>query len=286
MLRFFAPLLLVTTLAGSCQSATPEETYRESTLPPQRTVVSVPDSRRATSEPVEVPFGDLTVEILDQFQHDPGAWTQGYAMANGQLFESTGDWDLSDSTLREIDRESGEILRSVDVGEPLFSEGIEIVGDQIFMITWQDNVAFTFDRETFAKIETFSYAGEGWGLCLDGDRLVMSDGSETITFRNPETFEVVDTLEISHPGNDFYRLNELECVDGYAFANVWLTDLIVRIDLTTGEVVSTIDASILKDEIGGRGDILNGIAYDEAADAYLLTGKQWPTTFVVRFVER
>ncbi len=278
-------------LAGACQSGDSTPPTRESTLPTVAPVESVPPAsrdRQAKAEADPTPAGELTVEVVREFPHDPDAWTQGYLIEQGRLFESTGDWEASESTLREIDPETGAVLRSVDVGEPFFSEGIELVGDQIYMITWQDNTAFVFGRESFEVDNTFSYDGEGWGLCLDdhgnNNRLVMSDGSETLTFRDPATFEEIGTLQLVHDGS--FRLNELECVDGFAYANVWTTDIIVRIDLATGQIASTIDASALKIRMGNAGNILNGIAYDESNNTFLLTGKFWPSAFEVRFVPR
>ncbi len=278
-------------MAGACQSGDSTPPTRDSTLPTVAPVESIPPATRdqqAAGEADPTPTGQLTVEVVREFDHDPDAWTQGYLIEQGRLFESTGDWEASESTLREVDPESGDVLRSVDVGQPFFSEGIAQVGDQIYMITWQDNTAFVFDRETFEVDTTFSYDGEGWGLCLDdhdgNNRLVMSDGSETLTLRDPVTFEATGTLQLVHDGS--FRLNELECVDGFAYANVWTTNIIVRIDLATGEIASTIDASPLKNLMGGAGNILNGIAYNEATNTFLLTGKFWPSAFEVRFVPR
>ncbi len=293
MLRISSTIFVgLVVLAGACQASNDSNPpTRSTTQPTVAPVDSVPASSRseqAAAEADPTPDGQLVLEVVREFPHDTDAWTQGYLIEQDRLFESTGDFQSSESTLREVDPETGEVLRSVNVGEPYFSEGIEQVGDRIYMITWQDNTAFVFGRETFEVEETFTYQGEGWGLCLDdhdgNNRLVMSDGSETLTFRDPETFEATSTLQIDNDGS--FRLNELECVDGFAYANVWTTNIIVRIDLETGEIASTIDASELKTRLGGAGNILNGIAYDEASNTFLLTGKFWPSAFEVRFVPR
>ncbi len=299
MIRLIAALVVsLAVLAGACQSEEDIAPTRESTLPTVAPIDSLPPSVRpnpTTAPDDEVadptPRGNLGLELVRSFPHDANAWTQGYVIEDGRIFESTGDWEASESTLREIDPISGETLRSVAIGEPYFSEGIEIVGDEIIMITWQDNTAFVFDKDTFEVQRTYTYDGEGWGLCLDDatgpNRLVMSDGSATLTFRDPATFEITGTLEVAHNNQDELRLNELECVDGFVYANVWTTNTIVRIDLATGNIVSAIDASVLKDrELGGAGNILNGIAYDERKGTFLLTGKFWPAVFEVRFVSQ
>lgn len=289
-MRLLIITIALALLAGACDTLDLGDDQREGAPPDVVPITLVPAPQRnpTTTDPTpNVPLGDLTVELIRSFDHDPDAWTQGLLIEQGRLFESTGDFEASESTLREIDPRNGEVLRELLVGEPYFSEGIELVGDRIFMLTWQDNTAFVYDRDTFTLEETFTYQGEGWGLCQDQDRLVMSDGSQTLTFRDPATFEVQGTLPVLHQGDDALRLNELECVDGYAYANVWLTNLIVRIDLATGSIVSSIDASSLKDdELDGAGNILNGIAYDEASGTFLLTGKFWPTVFEVEFVAK
>jgi glutamine cyclotransferase len=160
-----------------------------------------------------------------------------------------------------------------------------LVGSTLLQLTWQDGRTFTYDRDTFAPGATFEYAGEGWGLCHDGRDLVMSDGSAQLTFRGPSTFRVQREVTVRRGGEPLERLNELECVRGEVYANVWTTDRIVRIDAATGAVTADVDASGLLSPAERAGaDVLNGIAYDSATDTFLITGKLWPRMFRVKFV--
>ncbi|MDQ3781418.1 MAG: glutaminyl-peptide cyclotransferase, partial [Actinomycetota bacterium] len=223
-------------------------------------------------------------EVVARIPHDPGAFTQGLVVDGDVVWESTGLY--GQSTLRRADRHTGEVLATAALDDALFGEGLELVGDRLVQLTWQEETALVWDSATLEQVDTFAYDGEGWGLCqLDDDRLVMSDGTATLTVRHPVTFESIDEIEVSRDGQPVTDLNELECVDGLVFANVWLTDEIVVIG-DDGSVVATVDAAALDAELvstPGR-DVLNGIAHDPTTGTFLLTGKLWPTTFEVRFV--
>ena len=225
----------------------------------------------------------LHVQVLQTYPHDPGAFTQGLVLTGGRLFESTGLEGRS--SLREVDVTTGKVLRRTDVPAPIFAEGLALVGTRLFQITWKHETAFTYDRDTFKAGPTFPYTGEGWGLCHDGRDLVMSDGSAQLTFRGPETFRPVREVTVRENGQPVQQLNELECVKGSVYANVWQTDRIVRIDPKTGAVTASIDATGLLAPAERFGtDVLNGIAYDPSNDTFLITGKLWPRIFRVRFV--
>jgi glutamine cyclotransferase len=225
--------------------------------------------------------------ILDVRPHDPGAYTQGFLLHDGYLYESTGRNGAS--TVRQVDLQTGEVLRSVDVPEEYFAEGLERVDDKLIQLTWKAGKAFVYDINTFDKVGEFDYSGEGWGLCTDGEYLFMSDGTPFIDMRDPETFETVVSFLVTVQGSLVERLNELECVGDYIYANVWQTDFIVKIDTKNGVVVAVIDASILlTDEERTALDsqeVLNGIAYLPESDSFLLTGKHWPNMYEVQFVE-
>jgi glutaminyl-peptide cyclotransferase len=202
------------------------------------------------------------------------------------VWESTGLY--GESTLRRTDRETGDVSASAPLEPNLFGEGLELVDGRLVQLTWQEETALVWDPATLDQTGSYPYEGEGWGLCShDDDRLVMSNGTSTLTHRDPETFEPQDEVEVTREGAPVSNLNELECVDGLVFANVWLTDEIVVIG-PDGVVVAVIDASALDEELSGVSgrDVLNGIAFDPATGTFLLTGKLWPTTFEVRFVER
>ena len=226
----------------------------------------------------------LRVQVLQTYPHDPGAFTQGLVLTGGRLFESTGLEGRS--SLREVEVATGRVLRRLDVPSPVFAEGLALVGTRLFQITWKHETVYTYDRDTFKKGPSFPYAGEGWGLCHDGRDLVMSDGSARLTFRGPETFRQVREVTVRDEGRPVEQLNELECVGPYVYANIWMTDRIVRVDPKSGVVTATIDASGLLNPAERFGtDVLNGIAYDPSSDTFLVTGKLWPKLFRVKFVK-
>lgn len=226
------------------------------------------------------------VEVVRSFPHDPGAFTQGLQLLDdGRVVESTGM--RGESSLREVTLENGEVVRERALAPQYFAEGVAVIDGRVVQLTWQENTAFVYDLETFEEIASWSYDGEGWGLCHDGDRFVMSDGTDLLTFRDTETFEVTGTVQVSRQGEPVRHLNELECVGGRVYANIWRTDLIVEIDPQSGAVLADIDASGLLSEDQARdADVLNGIAHDPRTGNFLLTGKYWPQLFEVRFVPR
>lgn len=239
-------------------------------LPPEARVLEIPGVER------------LRVELLADWPHDRSAYTQGLVWDGAHLLESTGLEGRS--SLREVDLESGAVLRRVDLEKDLFGEGLALAGDRLFQLTWRAGRALVWSRGEFRRLAEHRYAGEGWGLCHDGRRLVMSDGSERLTFRDPETFEEVGGVSVTAAGRPLRALNELECVDGWVYANVYTTDTIVRIDPISGEVRATVDASgLLRPDERVAAEVLNGIAYNPERGTFLITGKLWPRLFEVTF---
>lgn len=228
--------------------------------------------------------GALRVEVLETLPHDDDLFTQGLEIADGVLYEGTGR--VGESRLRAVELDAPErTLAEVALPEPLFGEGITVVEDRIWQLTWREGVAIERDRDSLAELRRVRYEGEGWGVCSDGERLVMSDGSAQLTFRDPESFEPTGQVQVRSGDAPVTRLNELECADGVVWANVWQTDRIVRIDPDTGAVTATVDASgLLTAEQRAGADVLNGIAAIPGTDEFLVTGKHWPATFRVRFV--
>jgi glutamine cyclotransferase len=222
-------------------------------------------------------------EVVSRVPHDPDAWTQGLVLDGDRLFESTGLY--GESTIRELDRSSGAVAAEADLEPSLYGEGLALVDDRLLQLTWREEVLVVWDRDALTEAGRISYEGEGWGLCHDGSRLVMSDGSARLTFRDATTFEVTSGVTVVAGDEAVSGLNELECVDGLVYANVWPTSEIVAIDTADGAVVGTIDASSLVAEAGDGADVLNGIAHDPEAGTFLLTGKLWTTIFEVRLVE-
>lgn len=228
---------------------------------------------------------DLTVEVVDQLPHDQGAFTQGLLLEGGVLYESTGL--VGRSSLREVEPRTGEVVKQRDIPSPFFAEGLALVEDELLQLTYRAGKLFRWDLETFEPLGEVAYDGEGWGLCYDGEALWMSDGSARLMRRDPVSFDLIDEVTVLRDGERVVRLNELECVGGAVYANVWLTDEIVRIDPSDGRVTATVDASPLRElmplELSGDA-VLNGIAYDAERDLFLVTGKLWPSLFAVNFV--
>lgn len=224
----------------------------------------------------------LSVRVHRAFRHDTRAYTQGLLWWDGRLYESTGQYGQSD--LRRIDPATGVVEQELDISPAYFGEGLARVDDRLIMLTWKAQRAFVFGLERFDEQRTFRYDGEGWGLCNDGSRLVMSNGSNRLTFRDLRTFEVLGDVPVTLRGFPLTQLNELECVGGAVYANVYQTDFLVRIDPDTGRVTHYIDAAGLLTREEARGvDVLNGIAFDPGAETFYITGKLWPKMFEVTF---
>ena len=220
-------------------------------------------------------------QIIASYPHDPDAFTQGLLLHDGRLFESTGL--TGRSTLRRVTLASGAVERSVSLASNLFGEGLALVDNRLIQLTWQNQVALVYDLD-FNSLGSFDYTGEGWGICHDGVRLVMSDGTARLSFRDPESFALLGGVEVTRDGTPVTRLNELECVGRLVYANVWQTDTIVRIDPASGTVLTTIDAAnLLTADEAAAAEVLNGIAFDEQSGHFFLTGKLWPKLFEVRF---
>ena len=227
-----------------------------------------------------------TYEVVQSYPHDPKAFTQGLVWREGTLFESTGQ--VGQSNIREVELTTGRVIRQQDLAPPHFGEGIVLLGDQLFQITWTSGKAFVYDRASFKRTGEFSYEGEGWGLTTDGSAIVMSNGTPTIVWRDPTTFAVQKSITVTDHGTPVSQLNELEWVKGEIWANVWQSEQIARIDPATGEVTGWIDlAGILPamDKTGSE-DVMNGIAYDAARDRLFVTGKLWSRLYEIRLKQR
>lgn len=227
-----------------------------------------------------------TYHVIRSYPHDPRAFTQGLQWYDGRLFESTGQ--VGESGLREVDLASGRVKREQPLEEPHFGEGMVILGDRLYQLTWQSGKAFVYNWKTFARIDTFTYEGEGWGLTTDGKSLIMSNGSSSLVWRDPETFQVTRTLAVTDRGTPVAAINELEWVKGEIWANIWMSDSIARIDPETGVVLGWIDLTNILPRIDrtGHEDVLNGIAWDEAGDRIFVTGKLWPRLYEISLEQR
>ena len=232
-------------------------------------------SQRMPSSSVE----RLTVRVLQEYPHDPSAYTQGLLWDDGWILESTGQY--GSSVVRRWRLGSTESEQTA-LSPDLFGEGLARAGDRLIQLTWRAGRALFYDRYSLELVGDREYRGEGWGLCFDGVRLAMSDGSSTLTFRDPGTFPILDRKEVHLEGQDVGNLNELECAEGWIYANVLPTNEIVRIDPRSGEVTAIVNAAgLLNPQERSHAEVLNGIAYDPDTESFLLTGKYWPKIFRV-----
>lgn len=215
----------------------------------------------------------LKASVISIFEHNSTSFTQGLEFNNGILFESTGL--NGKSKIAQVELKSGKILKEIGLDGTYFGEGITIFNDKIYQLTWQNQKCFIYDKNSLQIIKDINYSGEGWGLCNDGESIIMSNGTEQLTFRNPETFQVEKTIEVYDQVGPRIRLNELEYINGKIYANVWMLDLILEIDPKTGKVLAEIDCSDVVSVGQGNGEVLNGIAYNSISKKIYLTGKNW-----------
>ena len=224
--------------------------------------------------------------VVAEHPHDPTAYTQGLVFDRGLLHESTGQ--RGSSKVRTLEIESGKELRVTRLPPIYFGEGLALVGEKLIQLTWEEGVARVYERETLKPANEFRYEGDGWGLTFDGTHLVMSDGSDRLTFRDPATFKEVRSVQVKAHGVPVALLNELEMVRGEVWANVWKKDQLVRIDPGTGEVLGLVDLTGLFDHRSIPSDdaVLNGIAYDPETERLWVTGKLWPKLFQIEVVDK
>lgn len=263
--------------------------------------LAVPLSRKTQAEDsatTRLPLpATLNLQTVAVRSHDKTAFTQGLVYEDGFLFESTGEYGRS--TLRKVETETGKIAARVKLPDRFFGEGLEIVGDRIYQLTWREGLCFVYDKATFKLVEQFRYTGEGWGLAFDGRHLILSDGSATLRFLDPTTFrpqrslQVVDRDARTDKPFPVKNLNELEFVHGEIWANVWLSTRIVRINPQNGRVLGWIEcAGFVPEEyrkemtgpVDRRHHVLNGIAFDAKNERVFLTGKNWPVLYELKLI--
>ncbi|MDX9930703.1 MAG: glutaminyl-peptide cyclotransferase [Bacteroidales bacterium] len=219
--------------------------------------------------------------VVNTYPHDSKAFTQGLFYSDGFLYEGTGQ--QTGSTLREVDLRTGKVLRLLNLQSDLFGEGITLYKGRIFQVTWQSKVGFVYEKETFRQLNRIYYQSEGWGLTTIGDRIVMSEGTNLLYFMEPESFTIASRLEVYDNEKKVDNLNELEFINGEIWANIWMTDLIARIDPSSGKVLGYIDLKGLlgRGDMGADTDVLNGIAWDSEGGRIFVTGKNWPKLFEI-----
>jgi len=220
--------------------------------------------------------------VVNSYPHDPAAFTQGLLYESGFLYESTGRTSIS--TLRKVELETGVVVLQHDLGGLYFGEGLTLFGDRLIQLTWLSHTGFEYDVATFAEIDTFSYEINAWGLTDDGRHLIVSNGSSSLFLWDPQTYEEIGQLDVFDAAGPVSLINEMEYIYGEILANLYESDLIARIDASTGEIVAYIDLSGLLDPKPPEAGVLNGIAYDFDNGRLFVTGKDWPTLFEIEIV--
>jgi glutaminyl-peptide cyclotransferase len=272
----------------------------EYTIPPVKNVTTGRKSVKVTAHkgsrsqnPVTrfvVILSDITpkrygFKVVHVYPHDIEAFTQGLVYYKGVLFEGTGQ--KTGSSLREVELQTGKVVRQHNLDASLFGEGIALYRDRIYQVTWENKVGFIYDRATFNLINKIYYSTQGWGLTTVDDKLVMSDGSNVLAFYEPDMFTIVSNIEVYDNEKKVDSLNELEYINGEIWANIWMSDLIARIDPVSGKVLAYIDLKGILPEADKtpETDVLNGIAYDKEGNRIFVTGKKWPKLFEIRLTE-
>ena len=224
----------------------------------------------------------FTYDLVKAYPHDRNAFTQGLIYEDGVLYESTGLY--GSSTLRRVELETGTTTQVYPLPNQFFGEGITIFDDKIIQLTWRSNRGFVYDKHTFDLLQEFTYPTEGWGITYDGSRLIMSDGTATLYFLDPETFERIDQVEVRDI-DPVIKLNELEYIQEEIYANIWREEKIAIISPSTGQVTGWVNLEgIQESENLGTEDVLNGIAYDAQGDRLFVTGKRWSQLYEIDLV--
>ena len=281
-----ARIVMVAALSlAACGGSGGDSDSNPPALPPG---MEPPPHTNADARPPAIPFDTATprisARVIKSWPHDTAAYTQGLTFFRGHLLESTGRVGLSD--VREVDPTTGAVRRKVPLPVTEFGEGITVVGNRLYQLTWRGGRGHVYDPTTLAPVDSFSYAGEGWGLTTDGSVIYMSDGTSRIRVVDPAGFRELRTIQVQEGDSTVWMLNELELVRGDLWANIYETDLIARIDTATGHVVGWIDVGKLltakeREDVTRRSGVANGIAYDSASNRVFVTGKLWPRLFEI-----
>lgn len=280
--RLIGALLAVGVLAASCGGDDAEARAGGTRILP----AFLPQRDNADASTPRVPYSPATPRLVPRvvrrLPHDTTAFTQGLLFHDGRLLESTGL--EGHSGVREVEPTTGRVVRRADLPSGEFGEGIALLRDRIYQLTWKSHRGHVYDARTMAPLDSFTYDGEGWGLTTDGALLYLSDGTSRISVIDPNGFRVVRTIRVTEAEQPVHMLNELEWVKGELWANVYWTGLIARIDPASGRITGWIDVRRLLPEqesrrLEPRGGVANGIAYDSSTSQLLVTGKYWPFVF-------
>lgn len=228
----------------------------------------------------------ISYSILKAYPHDTSSFTQGLLIYKGELYEGTGEWGKSH--LLKVDLNSGKILKSVSLDAKYFGEGVTILNDTIYQLTWQEKTVFAYTLKDFKKVREFSFNAQGWGLTNDGKDLIASDGTSSLYYYNPSTFQLQRTQSVTEGGSLAFNLNELEFINGYIYANQWQYPYIFKIDPSSGNIVGKIDLTDVWERVKAKdplADVPNGIAYDSTNKKIYITGKRWPELYEIQLGE-
>ena len=271
MSKKIVPLLILFIFIYSC-SSDPKKTEVETILPKTEELVAT-----------------INYDVVGKLPHDLSAYTEGLFFYNKQIYESTGAPDNQPqykTVIGILDTVKGKIDAKIDLGREYFGEGTVLLNDKIYQLTYKNQIGFIYDAKTYKQISRFSYKNkEGWGLTTDGTSLIMSEGTNILTYLDPNTLKPTKTINVTNAGYAEDNINELEYIEGYVYANIWTKNYIVKIDITNGKVVGVMDCSQLTDEAHSKNpeaDVLNGIAYDPITKRMFVTGKMFPYLFVLK----
>ena len=283
---FVSTALVAAFLAVSLSGLTP---FNDSspTPPPTQTPSLPTTSQTSTPRPSPTPTPSnsngpitYTYKIVKTYPHDTAAFTEGLVFNNGVLYESTGTFKSSPSSLRQVNLETGEVQQEILLSSQYFGEGLTVVDDALIQLTWQSHIGFIYDKETFGLQGNFSYDTEGWGLTYNGSELIMSDGSSNLYLLNPTTFQKTGQVNVHDGNTSITNINELEYVNGDVYANIWMQQKIAIINPQTGAVKGWIDLTGIY-QSNNVDEVLNGIAYDSSTGRLFVTGKDWPNLYQI-----
>jgi glutaminyl-peptide cyclotransferase len=258
--------------------------FRKAVLAPMIWVLAVIATCSFVSVNAAVP--EYTAKVVKRYPHDPNAFTEGLLYYKGVLYESTGR--NGQSSIREVTLNTGKVVRQTDLDPAYYGEGIVIWKDRLIQLTWKNEIGLIYDLNTFKLRSNFHYDGEGWALTQDGTHLIMSDGTSDLRFLDPDTMSETGRIHVTCEGRPIRQINEIEWVKNQIYANIWQTNVIVRIDPATGAVIGLIDLTDLAASTVTRAteNVPNGIAYDAAADRLFVTGKLWPALYQITLSPR
>jgi glutaminyl-peptide cyclotransferase len=266
-------------------------TTNDSTTPTPTPTPTLKPTSSATPSSTAIAGTQFTYSVENTYPHNTNAFTEGLVYSDGYLFESTGLLEdssgniLGPSSLRQEDLATGNIIQQTNLSLNYFGEGMTIVDNTIIQLTWQTNIGFIYDKNTFTQIGNFTYPTEGWGLTYNGSQLIMSDGTDNLYFLNPTTFQRTGQVQVHDGSTSVVNINELEFVNGDIYANIWLTNKIAIINPQTGQVKAWIDLTGLSGPTNPNADsVLNGIAYDQQNNRLYVTGKEWPNLYQIKLI--